>query len=237
MNDELTVIGYTRVSSSEQARDGLSLDAQRSRIGSWAEATGSELLAVVVDAGVSGSKPLVLRPGGQRIAALLEQREPEADAVIITSLDRLGRDAAETLSYVQRFARGKLGLVSIIDRLDLSSPHGRAMAGVAAVFGQLEREMIASRTSEALAALRAQGRVYGPLPYGFDRDGDLLVENFEEARVASQMMDMRGTGLSFRAIASWLNSEAIPAKRGGIWNAPKVRSVIRTTTARTEEST
>ena len=62
--------------------------------------------------------------------------------MIITSLDRLGRDAAETLSYVQRFARGKLGLVSIIDRLDLSSPHGRAMAGVAAVFGQLEREMI-----------------------------------------------------------------------------------------------
>ena len=64
MLDELTVIGYTRVSSEEQARDGLSLDAQRSRIESWAEATGSELRAIIEDAGVSGSRPFVFDKAG-----------------------------------------------------------------------------------------------------------------------------------------------------------------------------
>jgi site-specific DNA recombinase len=229
----LTVIGYTRCSTEEQHREGLSLEAQRERIELWSEAAGANLAGVIEDGGVPGSRPLAVRPGGQHITALLEQREPAVDALAITSLDRLGRDAAETLAYLRRFAQGKLGLVSILDRLDLTTPQGRALAGVAAVFSQLERELVGARTSEALASLRRKGRVYGPLPYGFDREGDLLVENFEEGRVASQMIDMREAGLSYRAIASWLNSEEIPAKRGGIWNAPKVRSVVQTTTSRT----
>src|SRR4051794_4229050 len=97
------VIGYTRCSSAEQATDGMSLDAQRSRIESWCDATAAVLSDVVEDGGVSGSQPLARRPGGQRLAALLDQRRPPIDAVVIARLDRLGRDAAETLSYLRRF--------------------------------------------------------------------------------------------------------------------------------------
>lgn len=208
---------------------GISLEAQRRRIEAWAEATDAELLEVIEDAGVSGLRPLAMREGGHRIEALLGARNPEVEAVVITRLDRLGRDAAENLTCLRRFANGKVGLVSLADRLDLGTPQGRAMAGVASVFSELERELIGQRTAEALARLRDDGRIYGPVPYGFDREGDLLVKNEAEDRVIRQIIEMRGSGLSYHVVADWLNTEAISAKRGGPWSPMAVRSVCLTT--------
>jgi site-specific DNA recombinase len=222
---ELTVIGYARVSSKEQADDGVSLEAQRARIEAWALATEANLLTVVEDGAVSGARHLAHRDGGARIARLLEQRQPEADAVAITRLDRLGRNAAETLGHLHCFASGRVGLVSISDRLDLSTPQGRAMAGVAAVFGQLERELIAQRTAEALSQLQAEGKVYGAVPYGFIRSGDYLVPDTNQQRVIREIVELRESRCSFREIAAWLNGEGIPAKKGGRWSAMSVRSV------------
>jgi DNA invertase Pin-like site-specific DNA recombinase len=225
---ELTVIGYCRVSSREQAEEGVSLDAQRAKIEQWCEATGAVLLDVVEDDAVSGSRPLDQREGGVRIARLLTQRVPEAMAVAVTRLDRLGRDAAETLTHLRQFARGKVGLVGIRERLDLASPHGKAMAGVSAIFGQLEKELIGQRTQEALARLQVTGKVYGPVPFGWVRSGDYLLPDTEEQRVRGEIIELRDSRCSFREIASWLNNEGIPAKKGGRWSPMSVRSVCMT---------
>jgi len=229
---ELTVIGYIRVSSQEQAAEGVSLDAQRAKIEAWAEATDAALVEVIADAAVSGSRPLAERPGGSRIASLLDQRDPKVGAVIITRLDRLGRNAAETLTHLHRFATGKVGLVSIADRLDLTTPAGRAAASIQAVFGQLERELIGARTAEALARLQAEGRAYGATPYGFRRDGDLLVADEDQQRVIRTILEFRASRCSFREIADWLNREGIPAKRGGRWSPMSVRSICLTAARR-----
>ena len=81
----------------------MSLEAQRGRIWTWCEAADANLLTVVEDLGISGSRRLADRPGGSEIAALLNQREPRVDAVAVVRLDRLGRDAAETLELLKRF--------------------------------------------------------------------------------------------------------------------------------------
>jgi DNA invertase Pin-like site-specific DNA recombinase len=70
------VLGYVRCSTAEQAVEGMSLQAQRSRIASWCEATGAELVEVIEDGGVSGTRPLTDRPGGARVAQLLATRNP-----------------------------------------------------------------------------------------------------------------------------------------------------------------
>jgi DNA invertase Pin-like site-specific DNA recombinase len=230
----LTVIGYVRVSSQEQAAEGVSLEAQKAKIRAWADATDSRLVQVIEDAAVSGSRPLAQRDGGRHIAGLLDLREPPVDAIVISRLDRLGRDASETLGHLHRFANGKIGLVSILDRLDLSTPQGRAMAGVAAVFGQLERELISERTADALARLRAEGKAFGPVPYGWLRSGDHLVPDTDEQRVRREIIELRESRCSFREIAGWLNSEGIAAKKGGRWSPMSVRSVCMTA-ARDEE--
>ena len=70
----MKAIVYCRVSTAEQAAEGLSLDAQEARGRAWADAHGVEEVEVIADAGVSGTKALSERPGGAVIASLLESR-------------------------------------------------------------------------------------------------------------------------------------------------------------------
>ena len=119
----------------------MSLETQESRIRAWAEAVGAELVEVVIDGGASGTKPLAERKGGARVAKLLDARKPEVSAVAVLRLDRLGRNAAETLALMRRFRTSPVGLVSVAEHIDLATPHGRAMAGVAAIFAELERDL------------------------------------------------------------------------------------------------
>jgi site-specific DNA recombinase len=162
------------------------------------------------------------------VASLLEARKPDVDAIVVARLDRLGRDASEALSCLRKFAGGSVGLVSIADRIDLSTPQGRAMAQVTFVFAELERALIAQRTSDALGELRSRGQVYGPVPYGFRRDGERLIAHDGERRVVTRMRKLRARGKSYDSIAGVLNSAGVPAKRGGCWYAMSVRSVLLT---------
>jgi len=224
----MRVIGYVRCSSVEQAAEGLSLEAQRNKISSWCDAAGATLVEVIEDGGVSGGRALVDRPGGSQVAALLHTRKPNVDAVVIVRLDRLGRDAAETLAYLRRFTVGSVGLVSIADRVDLSTPQGRAMAQLGAVFAELERALIGQRTAEALHMLKSEKRPYGPTPFGFSVSDGALQHHADEQRVLKWIRLQRAAGISFDRIAKELNARGIPAKRGGPWHAMSVRSVIRT---------
>ena len=84
------------------------------------------------------------------MAALLEARNPDA-AVVVARLDRLGRDAADTLSCLRQFAKGSVGLVSVADRIVPCTPQGKAMAQMSCIWGELEQAICAQRTSDALA--------------------------------------------------------------------------------------
>lgn len=224
----MKVVGYTRCSTEEQALDGVSLAAQRGRIEAWCEVADAELVEIIEDRGVSGTRPLADRPGGHRVTSLLEARKPDADAVVVARLDRLGRDASEALSCLRKFASGSVGLVSIAERIDLSSPQGRAMAQVTFVFAELERSLIAARTSDALSELRARGKVYGPVPFGSRRVGEHLVPHIEEQKALAHIRRLRAKGKSYRTVAQSLNRSETPAKKGGAWFASSVRSALLT---------
>jgi DNA invertase Pin-like site-specific DNA recombinase len=224
----LRVLGYCRVSTQDQVDGGMSLEAQAGRIRAWAEAAGATLVDVVVDAAVSGTKPLADRPGGERIAALFTTRRPEADAVVVVRLDRLGRDAAEQMALLKRCRTGKVGLVAVAQQIDLATPYGRAMAGVSVVFAELERALIAERTAETLAELRRQGKPWNHAPFGWDAvDGRLVVNDVEQATLA-RVGELRDTGQGYATVARTLNDEGRLSKRGGPWQAMSVRSVVRT---------
>jgi site-specific DNA recombinase len=226
-NTPLKVVGYTRVSTVEQASEGMSLDAQESRILAWCEAMGAELVELVTDGGVSGSKLLSDRPGGRKVAHHLEARRPSADAVVVVRMDRLGRDAAEQIALLKRFRTGKVGLVAIAQQIDLATPHGRAMAQIGAVFNELERALIAERTTEALSELRAQGRAWNHAPFGWNTvEGRLQVNPIEQETLA-RIRELRSLGMGYLKIAGELNAEGHATKRGGPWQAMSVRSVLR----------
>lgn len=177
---------------------------------------------------MSGTRPLAQRDGGARIVDLLDSRRPTVQAVVVARLDRLGRTAAETLAYLRRFSNGPVKLVSIAERLDLTTPQGMAMAQIGAVFAELERALIAERTADALSALRNAGRVYSPTPFGYQAEGGRLHPVPEEQRVLGKIRRYRDRGLSYAVIANRLNARGHRAKRGGLWHSMSVRSVLRT---------
>jgi site-specific DNA recombinase len=222
------VLIYCRCSTEEQASEGVGLDAQEARCRAWAQAAGAEVTEVIADAGVSGTKPLYARPGGARVASLLDARNPMVDAVVVLRADRLGRDAAETLALYKRFRAGKLGLVCVAQHLDLATPHGRAMAQVSAVFAELERELVAERTAEALGELRRQGRAWNHPPFGWRAVDGRLVPDRKEQATLTRAQQLRAQGNGYAAIAKTLTAEGRPTKRGGPWQAMSVRSVLRT---------
>src|SRR5262249_49748551 len=108
-------------------------------------------------------------------------------------------------------------------------PFGRAMAQMASVFAELERAMIQERTRSAMNVKRLRGeRISGHAPYGSDFGAEgRLVANDREQQIIVHMRLLRSEGISFRGIASRLDSEGVPPKRGRRWDHTTVKSILK----------
>ncbi len=114
-------LGYARVSTDEQAREGVSLDAQRSRIRAYCEAKDLELVDLLTDDGISGKT--LDRPALRELVARCERGEVRN--VVVVKLDRLTRRTRDLLALVDDlFLARQIELHSVSESLDTSTPHG-----------------------------------------------------------------------------------------------------------------
>ena len=88
-------------------------------------------------------------------------RRREIDVVLVWRLDRWGRSVTDLLTTLQELAHLGVGFVSLTEALDLTTPAGRAMAGLLAIFAEFEREILRERTKAGLAHARANGKRLG----------------------------------------------------------------------------
>jgi site-specific DNA recombinase len=212
---------YTRVSTLDQAREGVSLEAQRARAESWAATHGYVIAGTFSDPGISG-KRADNRPGLQNaLAAVCEAR----GALVVYSLSRLARSVQDALAIVARLEKCGADLVSLTESIDTTTAAGRMMFTVFAAFAAFERELTAERTSAALQHLKRSGRAYGEVPYGKRRDGGQLVDDAAEATLRARMRDLRLDGKSWTEIAETLNQEHLPTKKGRQWSAQNARKM------------
>src|SRR6516162_5021494 len=218
-------LGYIRVLSEEQAESGLGLEAQRQRIAAYCNMKGLHLAEVFEDPGISGGKPLASRPAGSELLAAAKKGNA---LVIVSKLDRLFRSVADAANVIADFDKKGIRLVSIAESFDMSSPYGRAMAQMASVFAELERAMIRERTRAAMNVKRARGeRISGYAPFGWDFGcGGRLVVNVREQRIIARVQRFRAEGMSFRGIATRLDRQRIPPKRGRRWVHTTVKSIL-----------
>ena len=218
-------ICYIRVSSEEQADSGLGLEAQRQRIAAYCNLKVLHLAEVFEDPGISGGKPLASRPAGSQLLAAANKSKI---LVIVAKLDRLFRSVADAANVIADFDKKGIQLVSIAESFDMSSPYGRAMAQMASVFAELERAMIRERTRAAMNVKRARGeRISGHAPFGWDfGSGGRLIENSREQQIIARVQRFRAEGMSFRGIATRLDRQGIPPKRGRRWVHTTVKSIL-----------
>ncbi len=219
-------IGYCRVSTEEQSREGVSLAAQEARIRAFCAGQGLPLADVLVDAGESAST--LDRPALRDLLARIEAGT--VGTVVVAKLDRLTRRTRDLLALVEdTFRPHHVELVSLSEQLDTRTPAGVLMVTVLGALAQMEREQVGERTRAALAYKRDRGERLGTTPLGFrtPAPGAALVPVKAELEPVRLILRRRGEGATFRAIAAELTAWGVPTKHGGRWYDSTVRTIWR----------
>src|SRR6266849_5970072 len=161
--DRQHAIAYIRVSTSGQVEDGVSLDAQRSKIAAWCEVMGYELVQTCADEGLSGHS-VEKRAGLQ---AAVDAVCACGGVLVVYSLSRLARKTRETLELGERLSKAGADLVSLSEKIDTTSAAGKMVFRMLAVLAEFERDQVSERTTMALAFKKSQGKkLGGRVPYG-----------------------------------------------------------------------
>jgi DNA invertase Pin-like site-specific DNA recombinase len=210
-NESTAVILYVRVSTDEQAQSRAGLDSQRSDLMAECERRGwTGRVMIIEDAGYSAKD--LNRPGMQRALAMLASGE--AGTLAVSKLDRLSRSLLDFAGLMARSESEGWSLVALDLGVDTGTAQGEMLASVLAAFAQFERRLISQRTKDGLAAKRAQGVRLGR-PLEMDRT------------LRARLADMRGQGMTYRAIAATLTAEGVPTARGSReWYPSTVRSAL-----------
>jgi DNA invertase Pin-like site-specific DNA recombinase len=225
----LRVVGYTRVSTEEQATGGFSLDAQATKIRQYCELYELDLMRIEPDPGFSGKT--LDRPGVAAVLAELRKRKGGADGLVVPKLDRLTRSLRDWQHLIEEFFEEKRGrrLFSVEESIDTRRASGRLVLNVIMTVAQWEREVIGERTKDAMAAKMARKECCGAVRFGFDLapDGKTLVENGPEQRAIGLMRDWRGERRTYREMCALLEDLGIETKEGSkIWLPMTVRRIL-----------
>ena len=135
-------LGYCRVSTEEQAREGVSLEAQEEQIRHYCDLYDLDLFEVLRDEGQSGKD--MDRPAIQDLMSHVEAGEVQA--VVFYKLDRVGRNTIDILSFAEALKSSGVALHSVTERIDTTSAHGGFFFALLAALAEMERRQIAERT-------------------------------------------------------------------------------------------
>lgn len=207
----MRTIIYTRVSTNEQAVSGLGLAAQTATAERECSLRGWEIVARLTDEGVSGSVAPEKRPGLAEALRML--RKGQADALVVAKLDRATRSVGDLCALLDSFGKTGSAFVALDLGIDTTTTMGRAMAQMASIFSEVERNLIGERTSAALQVLKAQGQRLGR-PITLDDD------------VRVRITRERAEGRTMQSIADGLTADGVPTARGGRWYPSTIRRVL-----------
>lgn len=214
----MKAIIYLRVSTVEQARDGIGLDAQEAKCRAICALREFEVTSVYRDEGRSGRSEVARRPGlATAIAEVRAHLQRDVPAVLVAySVSRVARSQRVLWQMIDPGKATPLPLVSASEPFDTSTPMGRAMLGMIGVWSQLEADLVSERTRDALAHVRSRGTRLGAPP---------MSQTAPDA--VKRIATLKADGLSLRQIADKLNAEGVKGGRGGRWWTKTVRAALQ----------
>lgn len=175
---------YARVSTKQQ-----SVDSQLHQLKAVAVADGYTDVELFLDEGISGAKGRDKRPGLDNLLKAATRRE--VDKIYVFSIDRIGRSVTDLISTLEEIQAANVGIYFHKQAIDTSTPSGKLLFNLVAVFSSYEREIIRERVLAGLEKARANGVKLGRKPLA--------------PITAKQIKERRDRGDSVRKIARALD--------------------------------
>jgi DNA invertase Pin-like site-specific DNA recombinase len=215
------LITYIRVSTSQQGRSGLGIEAQRQALAHFAKSEGFTITREFVEVETGkGSDALDRRP--QLKAALASARKLRCH-VAVAKLDRLSRD----VHFVSGLMAHKVPFLVA----ELGPDVDPFVLHLFAALAEKERALISTRTRQALTAAKARGVILGNPMLAVARKSALEAVTIEADRFAANVLPIireaqRAGAATLREIASALNARGVATARGGQWYAKSVANIL-----------
>ena len=221
----MKAIGYIRVSTEDQAREGVSLENQRAKIQAYAQLKDLELLDIIEDAGLSAKN--LNRPGAREVLRLA--KAGAIDAVIVFKLDRMFRSTVDALETTRHFDKWGIAFHSINENLDTKSAMGKFFFTLTAAIAEMERGIVSERTKAALQHKRDNGeKTGGDVPFGYQADNGTLTADRREQRIIRLINKLKAAGHSLREIGHELRKRGYKSKTGkDSWNPKTIAQLLK----------
>ncbi|MFA9493164.1 recombinase family protein [Streptococcus sp. E17BB] len=215
---------YVRVSTTNQAEEGYSIDEQKDKLTAYCKIKDWAIYNIYTDGGFTGSN--THRPALEQLVK--DAKKKKFDTVLVYKLDRLSRSQKDTLYLIEEiFIKNSIEFLSLQENFDTSTPFGKAMIGLLAVFAQLEREQIKERMQLGKLGRAKTGKsmMWSKVAFGYDyhkETGEMTV-NAWQAITVNNIYDWYLSGKSITKIRDALN-ENYPKKPA--WSYRIVRQIL-----------
>lgn len=218
------IVSVIRTSTDKQDN---SIHTQRDMIRKYCDLKDIQLGKEFVDESVSGGS---LKKRDQFNDLLDLVKNNKIDTIISVSISRISRNTLDLLNFVKLLQDTNTNLVILKENIDLSTPMGKFFISILGSIYDLERNLISERTKDILQNKKEHNKVYcGKTPYGFDRNGDRLIENLQEIRMIKKVHTLRDQQKSYGDIVKFLKRNKYKTKKGDFFGKNNVKSLLNTT--------
>ena len=224
-------VGYIRVSTEEQVRNGQGLDIQEKEITEYCKNKKIQLVKMFGDEGVSGA-----REDRKGMNDLLEYvKGNKIDKVVVLKLDRISRDAMYGLFVRKELKKIDVDLLSIKEEnLSGTDPIQNLMNTIVFAFAEFEKEQITYRmlSGRREKAIEKKQKASGNCPIGYKYQyndqgkNSVVVVDDDKAAVIKDIYSLYLKGHSLQKIADKLNSKNITTERGNNWSKQSIHKVL-----------
>lgn len=221
-------VAYVRVSTTEQAERGYSVDAQIQTIKDYCQRSGLQLTQIYADKGISG-KSLKKRLGLQRL--IVDAKEDKFDRVVVWKNSRLARNVKLLLEIVDTLQTHNIEFDSISENIKIDTASGKFMLQMMASVSEFERNETAENVRLGMRKRAREGYKNGNRVLGYDNvkteDGTkILAVNEDEASIIRFIFDSYTQKRGLRAIANELNHRGYRTKRDNAFSTTAVHDIL-----------
>lgn len=228
---KLSVIGYWRVSSDRQGREGVSLDDQAAAGRRWCEAHGAELAAQFVEDESAWTKRGRRRPALEEALAFIRRERGRVRYFLVYDLSRFARSLFDQLAVQRELAELGVQLQTVTLHLE-DNAHGRAVAGYLGVTNQLQSDLASEKIQRCMLEVTRRGRLPHAAPIGYrntrDAEGRKAIDfDPDRAPLVREAFEMTAAGAAPLEVLRALTARGFRSRRGKTMRPQELRKLLK----------